>query len=300
MAKQQESMKQLFLLSLFIFSFHLCAGKSSHLCAYKSTSWVKGTVKYALLEYVIPGQVEYSLLNVDRKVEKAIKDGDVKKHKIKKGNRKKKKKGNKKAPKFNWILPYNNHTSLMDISDPLPVIATKEGLMLLDGHHSTMTSIRFKAKSIPVKVVEDFRHLEMKEFIKVAKQKDWVFLENKDGKVFSAPPTDFNKLTDNPNRLLISLIARKLNPDEFDLSESRGHEYPVWFKFGREKPFIEFHMALALYKKGFEYRPKQHDFEDKELLREVLKLLKNSKLPKVNLVDDIKHYSKYELDEFDR
>lgn len=110
---------------------------------------------YTYLTYseLTPGQLRYSYLNVQEKVNAALK----KKYAYK----------DEKSDEYNY--KFNNGTSIIEA--PLPIIIAPFGPVLVDGHHDTLASIELKAPMIPVYVVEDFSSLSEEEFWNAALEK---------------------------------------------------------------------------------------------------------------------------------
>lgn len=96
----------------------------------------------------------------------------------------------------------------------------------------------------------------------------------------------FAQLSDDPNRLLAALIARKLIIHRGEhgqpligedgavlLKRDSGADYPVWVKVDDDIPFVEFHISQLLYANNIEYQSEWGDMIPEEPREQIRALL---------------------------
>lgn len=236
-------------------------------------------VQYISYKEIFPGQTRYSSQNVAQKVDKLIA---------------------KKAATWNeaenqWNYKYNQGTSLLSQTEALPVIRAPFGYVLIDGHHDVLSSIHLKAEMIPIKMIEDLSHLNVNQFWKVAEQKGWVYLYSLGGEKAS-PCVLFDDLIDDSNRSFAALISHIFYPNENGSYSSRGAEYPVWIKVGKDTPFIEFKIADALFVHGFVYEAEQMgNPPSTEVVEQARQILLEANIPGLRVVSNRIHYEQIKL-----
>lgn len=197
--------------------------------------YVKGFKGYVNIEDVVPGQKGFTSLNAETKATKSRK----------------------------MLHQFDNENASLPIESAIPVVKTAWGLVAADSHHEYIAATRLHDKTLPVEIKEDLSYLSVEEFIKVAHEKNLIYLYDKMGN--KIVPTEgrwigWNEMEDNPNRLFASLVALKFsakNGDEKDPNASELPEHPLWRKNTDKKfelAFMEFKIARALYNAGLEYR----------------------------------------------
>ncbi len=218
---------------------------------------------FVKIKEIHPGQSRFSQENVDEKVKKFIKDGNV----ILK----------KEGPQFK----YSNNRSVLPKKEALPVVNSPVGLLLIDGHHHVKASLQVGAKIVPVKIIEDMSRLTEAEFWKVAEQKGWIYPVDLQGK-WVIPPKNFSQLENDPNRYFASITALKISKK----GKKSGPDHPLWIKQGKDTPFIEFKIADAMYRKGLLYRSDMNKTQRKELEEQVREVLNREPIQGVEVVTE--------------
>ena len=165
------------------------------------------------------------------------------------------------------------------------VLQTKYGPLLLDGHHAVLASEDLQGRTFPIEWGEDYTHLEGAKLWNELESKGLTYFHNFQGhrQVISS----FKDMQDDPNRFLASLIAHRLDGEE-DSPESIPK---IWAKPPISVPFLEFHLADALYRHGINFiitSPPQVDAVLEKKIRQVLRYEKeqgnNPMLKKVELI----------------
>lgn len=207
-------------------------------------------VQYFPISRIHPGQNRYAQRNVDQKKQAAIKKGTAKLN-----------------PDGSYTLAYDNGKSILAQKDALPVVKVllkkpalknEELYILVDGHHDVLASLALGASTVPVKIIKDFGVKNPFMFWNDAEKNNYIFPYTLDGK-YQIPPSDFKKLTDDPNRYFAAIAARKCELKGMKVDESTGAEYPLWIKIGKDIPFIEFKISDVLNKHGLVYDYKRLD-----------------------------------------
>jgi hypothetical protein len=232
---------------------------------------------YMECQKIYPSQLRYSSKNVQEKIDQAVIAQDAVWNEEKKS----------------WTLKYNEGKSALDLDEAVPVVKGPFGYVLTDGHHHLLASLQLGAKTVPVKVIADLSALDEKTFWQEMEQKGWSYPYNILGER-STPPKDFKQLLDDPNRYFAAIIARKSNA-EGDLSISKGAEYPVWIKVGKDIPFIEFRISDALWKQGLRYNYDMGDQPPEQFVEEARRILRDAKIQGLRVVPEKKHYSELSL-----
>lgn len=204
---------------------------------------INDATSYMYLAYseLTPGQLRYSALNVQEKVNAALKKNNAWKD----------------EKSSEWHYKFNNDTSI--IETPLPVIIAPFGPVLVDGHHDTLASIELKAPMIPVFVMADFSDLSEEQFWNAALKNGLVYPYTLDNEY--KIPQNFSQLQDDPNRFFAALVARKCTKNKetgemvaIASPKTKLADHPVWIKFGNEIPFIEFKISDVLKKYDLFYK----------------------------------------------
>lgn len=149
----------------------------------------------------------------------------------------------------------DNGKSFYPESQALNVVLTDFGLVLLDGHHGTITAIFYGAKTLPVKIVADYTGKEVSLVWKELESKGWAHLQSLSG-VKKEPPPSFALLEDDILRYFTALVAFKIlvnDPSKPEISKPKST--PLWIKINNSIPFIEFILSDVLYKSGFNVTP---------------------------------------------
>jgi hypothetical protein len=220
-----------------------------------------------------PGQHRYSSQNVEEKVEEAIRKGKV----------------IFDSDTDRFIGKYASGKSLFRESEALPVIRACFGYVLVDGHHHVLMSLKMGVPEVPIKVVADLSQLIETEFWDEAERQGWAYLIDFSGQR-RHPPREFCQLEDDPNRYFAALIARKY-PNEKDLNFSKGAEYPLWIKLGKDIPFIEFMISDALWAKGLAYQYEMGRNPDPSFIEEARDILLKTDIPGLRLIKQRTHWS---------
>ena len=234
-------------------------------------------VFYVECREIYPSQLRYSSKNVQEKIDQIVLAQDAL------WNEKKK----------SWTLKYDAGKSALDLDEAVPIVKGPFGYVLTDGHHHLLASLQLGAKTIPVKVIADLSSLDEKTFWQEMEQKGWSYPYNILGER-STPPKDLKLLLDDPNRYFAAIIARKCAADG-DLSTSKGAEYPVWIKVGKDIPFIEFRISDALWKQGLRYNYDMGDQPPEQFVEEARRILREANVPGLRIVPEKKHYSELSL-----
>lgn len=214
-------------------------------------------VGYITITDIRPGQLRYSQQNVDAKIKAAVKKGWATQRA-----------DGSLQPQF-----FNN-TSIIPEDQALPVVAGPKhiGLVLVDGHHDTISSLQAKAATIPIKVVANLSNLSTPRFWQEVAKRNFVYPYDIKGQHLAKLPTKWSwgpkgNLQDDSNRYFAAISARKCAKKDQPANESTGADYPVWVKVGKDIPFIEFMISDALTKAGLHYTPAMGEDFSKEPLK---------------------------------
>jgi hypothetical protein len=230
---------------------------------------------YISIDSIHPGQNRYASKNVEQKIKEAIKKGYAVE-----------KTGGGYTLKFDKT-PFDYY-------------------VLVDGHHDLIAALTLGASTIPVKIVDDLsvgafeklkgasqRKVE-REFWKKAEENNYVYLIDLDGKRKIAP-SKFLKdgkitLHDDPNRYFAAISARKCDKRGQSVGESKGYEYPLWVKIGKDIPFIEFRISDHMIKHGIMYNYAMGDNPSREFVNKVRESLRNDSIPGLRLIEHETYY----------
>ncbi|MCC5831706.1 MAG: ParB/Srx family N-terminal domain-containing protein [Chlamydiales bacterium] len=232
---------------------------------------------YTHIEEMTPGQIRFSSKNVEEKVVQALLKGDAFFNPL----------------EGTFIGKYYGGKSLFPEEEALPVVKGRHGYVLADGHHHVLTALALGLPWVPTKEIADLSHLAEDAFWVEMEQKGWVHLYGLDG-VKRLPPADFNLLEEDPNRYFAAITARKCGEDG-NLSRSRGAEYPLWIKVGKDIPFIEFKISDALFASGFRYEYNMGNNPDEATVEEARCILIKADIPGLRLVKERKHWKEISL-----
>lgn len=229
---------------------------------------------YIHLDQIRPGQLRFSSKNVEEKIQEAIQLGDI----------------YLDVTENTWKGNYFQGKSFLSEKEALPVIKWKSHFVLADGHHHVLAAKSLNLLWIPVKEIADLSNLDKDEFWQVAAERGWAYLYDLDGNK-NLPPDSFDLLQDDPNRYFAAITARKY-PDANDLSLSKGAEYPLWLKIGKDIPFIEFHISDTLMKENFIYDYQEGKNPSVENVEEARNILKKHPIAGLRVVPKRIHHSK--------
>jgi len=220
-------------------------------------------LSYVDILSVHPGQLRYSYLNVQEKCKEL------------------------ESKSSNGKLPYDSERSFWSKRNAFLVVRSPVGYILIDGHHTVMAGISLGTKTIPIKEIANYSNLSEEAFWKKAEELGLVYLKAISGKK-EIPPREFHLLQDDPNRYFATLVSRKFDADGL---HSKGAEYPLWIKIGKDIPFIEFKIADALYQNGLLYEDSP-SFQEK-----ARQVLLESQIPGLRVLPEKKHYTEIILNE---
>lgn len=216
-------------------------------CDKQLTSLVKGQRVYMPIKDITPGQVRYSAMNVQEKVDKALE----RKSAVKKGD--------------THVLAFDNGKSILELEVALPLLKARDGYVLLDGHHDLLSSMRLGAQTVPVEVKEEMADMSIHDqrFWQKAEDKKLVFLYNLNGERVKELPR-FDAMQDDANRFFVTLILHRCNTKDgvivkdYAISDKvYGHKTPVLIKIDKDIPFLEFYVGDLLRKYGVQYHNNQ-------------------------------------------
>lgn len=143
--------------------------------------------------------------------------------------------------------------SLFPLQDARKGVLTDFGIVMVDGHHSVLTSLYSGAVTLPIILIEDYRSLTREDVFSKIESDNLAYLIDLDGKR-NLPPLRFSELKDDPNRSLISLTGLNVRQTEGEFSYFYGSELqPLWIKMGESIPFVEFILADILYQRGIAF-----------------------------------------------
>jgi len=226
------------------------------------TNTMDDSAFYVEIKQLFPSQIRFSKANVDLKVRKMGK------------NRK-----------------LYDDKSVLALTEALPVVRSQWGYLLIDGHHDVLKSIRVGAKWVPVRVEKDLSHLSRQEFWAYTKEQGWTYLQKINGTTPETPPSSFAEMENDPNRYLAAILARKFPKGSTVLNQSWGAEYPVWIKLGKDTPYIEFHIADALYQENLLYQESWQDNPPMDFVEKVRNVLTHANIKGLKVVSRRIHYN---------
>jgi hypothetical protein len=217
--------------------------------------------KYVPLHNIRPSQTRVSYVVVGQKIEK-IRDN----------------------------IHFDHGRSGYGFRQALPAIKTPFGYFLTDGHHDAIAHIKLGAKSVAIRILDEWLGTSLDDYWKWAEKNGYAYLLDKNGNR-SIPSSDFLSLEDDPLRYFASIMARKFT-EPYKMSASSGQEYPLWVKIGKSMPFKELKIADCLYRHGFQYTSGQ----DLETLKEQARaIMANDPVPGIKLLPIRERYDESEL-----
>lgn len=236
-------------------------------------SVLAATPMYVPLAKVFPGQVRYSNMNVLDKIQKA------------------KAKGEAICDQEQCSFKFDKGQSILPLKKALPVVVAPFGLVLLDGHHDTLASIRLGAKTIPVEIKEDLSNLTEEEFWVQSAQRGWSYPHAIGGAwQVPDPKKGFGQLVNDPNRYFAAITARKCDLSTDTPETSRGATYPLWVKVGIDVPFIEFKISDMLNNNGFVYDEEKGQADLDQMTEEAREILAKNRVPQLKLIENRQNF----------
>ena len=228
--------------------------------------------EYISYKKIHPGQLRYASKNVEEKRKKAIEVGAA-----------------TWDNNNQWHYKYNHGTSIMAENNALPVVMAPFGYVLVDGHHDVLASIALGAEFIPIKVVDDMSSLNPNDFWLKAEKQGFVY-PYAIGGARQVPPEQFDQLIDDPNRYFAAISARKCDKLGDAPNNSKGADYPLWIKIGKDIPFIEFMIADALWNNNLLYIYSMGNNPPKEFVEKARAILKRANIKGLKLIPQRKYY----------
>lgn len=228
-------------------------------------------IKYVPLSHLIPSQHRFSEANVKEKVISALIARSI------------------LLPDGRYLGRYDNGRSLYALSEAVPVVATPCGYLLTDGHHSALATYRLGCQTLPLQIIDNWQQGINEDFWLWAAAKDYAYLK-KNGGALAFPPPPLTELEDDPLRYFVGISARKFGPN-LSLEESRGADYPLWIKIGKDSPFVEWYLTDHLYSLKFQYQYGDEKEGCQTLIERARHLLRAHPLPGVKIVDEYVNYS---------
>ncbi len=177
-------------------------------------------------------------------------------------------------------LRFDNHKSFLPQTAPIKVALLPDGIAVVDGNHETLASIYVGAKTIPVEVVADYSDRASTQGALKEMEKNGLAYMRKLNGGLSYKLVLFSDLVNDPNRLLMSLVSRRVKEISIDGEaklESHASGRDVIVKFGEGTPFIEFICADILYEKGIVYDPIWGEDIPKKIIKQMREILIKAK-----------------------
>ncbi|HXF90354.1 MAG TPA: ParB-like protein [Candidatus Nitrosotenuis sp.] len=233
----------------------------------------KSDTVYISPTLLLPSQVRYSRRNVEDKITLACQRGDVYFDL------------NTKTYHFR----YDHDKSMFSLQDPVHTIKTQQGLVLADGHHSVLASLALGCKTIPILSINHWNGPINEDFWRWAEEKNYAYRQDLDGRHLPVPYS-FLALKDDPLRYFAAISARKFEVISGKLT-SRGADYPLWVKIGRDIAFTEMRIANELYQAGFRYHYGQETAPDfSKMIEKARQILKNHPIDGLKFMPTREHY----------
>lgn len=233
--------------------------------------------EYISFKKIHPGQIRYASMNVTEKMNNAIKTGNAELF------------YDPANKSFRFKFMYNNGTSILSEKNALPVIKSPFGYVLVDGHHDLLASVALGADFIPVRVVGDLSNLTPDQFWLQAEKQGLVY-PYAIGGIRQIPPASFKNLVDDSNRYFAALVARKCEKYGDAATISRGADYPLWIKIGKDIPFIEFMIADAWWNNGLVYSYDMGNNPSAEFVEKAREILNKAAIKGLKIIKQREHY----------
>eukprot|EP01091_Cochliopodium_minus_P007462 TRINITY_DN1734_c0_g1_i1.p1 TRINITY_DN1734_c0_g1~~TRINITY_DN1734_c0_g1_i1.p1 ORF type:complete len:337 (+),score=107.29 TRINITY_DN1734_c0_g1_i1:33-1043(+) len=246
------------------------------------------TTTYIPLSSLFPAQCRYSCQNVGEKIQKIVsRRGAVWTT-------------DRDNIRGKWIGKWKRGASVYPPVKSFPVIKSKWGYVLIDGHHHVLAGIALGSTEFPIKIVDNYSNLDKEEFWKKMESKNYAHLYDLRGKK-KDPPNSFSELEDDPNRYFALLLCRKYDQEDVysKKPEGEGSKFPVWLKIGKDIPFVEFVISDILWKGGVIYDPKYINNVPEKEVEKARTLIANANIDGLKVVKtrtlykEITNLSKY-------
>lgn len=148
-------------------------------------------------------------------------------------------------------------------------------VFIIDGHHRAMVSTYAGAKSIPVKIIDDWSGKTEKQFFADMKRKNLSYYVGLNGEWLG--PGEFCGMVNDPLILLARRLLRRIDltydseTGDFEILRERGAEVAIGIKINRDVPFTEQEIARLLRSHGVTWQ--KGDELNFELLSKFLEIL---------------------------
>lgn len=232
------------------------------------------------IDQIKPGQLRYSSKNVEEKVNKILKDGQA----------------TFDHTSGKWSYKYDENQSVYSLDNAVPAVVGPDGFILLvDGHHDVLASLALQAKTMPVKVIQNWENMSIETFWARASESGYAYLYDLQGQK-KLPPLSFTELSDDPNRYFAAISARKLL-EGGTMDSSIGADYPLWIKIGKSIPFIEFKISDVMKKHGliYDYEIANNPEAWAQFVEKARVALKESPIEGLKLVENRIYYKDIDL-----
>jgi hypothetical protein len=229
---------------------------------------------YLPIDQLLPGQLRYSRLTVSEKV-------FVQRVKT--------------ILNFVPFFILNVVSRILPEAAALPVIKSRFGYVLIDGHHEVLAARQVGLNKLRIRVERDLSDLEPEEFWQQAAKEGLVYPYDKGGGQVFEMPASFDVLKDDPNRHLAAKLARKYHRLGSKWV-SRGAEFPVWIKQGNDIPFIELKIADAFYRANFTCTYEMASKPTDELVEKARQILLGDQIEGLKLVKERLFHAQIDLE----
>jgi hypothetical protein len=188
------------------------------------------------------------------------------------------------SKKNGWQWTVKGLNPVVPNNDPLIVVLTALGPMVIDGNHHLLMSRFIKADMIPVKIIADLSHLNPADLKNEMIRRHWLYFQNIDAWNRKDFLPTIKNWTDFPMRHFMSALSLKVQArwtgkkvKVEDITHYRDD--PIWMKINQGIPFIEFILGHMLTDAGirFSYEMSKDEFQDN--VKKARKLLKQLKEP---------------------
>ncbi|GAB4234930.1 MAG: hypothetical protein Tsb0021_14350 [Chlamydiales bacterium] len=233
---------------------------------------------YIEADAIKPGQVRYADYQVMEKVKESVENGEVAWNETEK----------------RWELKHHHSSSLFPLSKSLPVVNGPYGFVLVDGHHHFLENQKLGGTTIPVKVIADYSRLSLEEFLNIAEEKGFIHPYDVYGNRVHLP-LSFSELQNDPNRFFAAL-GKRIYIDTPEMHFSKGSEYPIWVKVGKDIPFIEMRISEAMWNAGLVYDEQQGTEPDAVFYETARDVIKAAEIKGLRVIPTRMHYSEFDID----